>query len=99
MSELETAEAAELGPLLVRAARIVDQLIRPEQVYVCLWSHAGRQAGHIHFVVQPATTATIEAAGAHGPALQAALFREGLAPSVGEMERFAEQARALLGRT
>jgi diadenosine tetraphosphate (Ap4A) HIT family hydrolase len=63
VGELNGGEAAELGPLLQRAAAVVNELSRPEQVYVGLWSHAGRKRVHIHFVVQPATTAAIESVG------------------------------------
>jgi hypothetical protein len=35
-----------------RVSRTVQALTRADQVYVCLWSHAGWQPGHIHFVVQ-----------------------------------------------
>jgi len=40
VSELSDDEAAELGPLLLRSAAVVDELLNPEQVYTCLWSHA-----------------------------------------------------------
>ena len=63
VGELRADEAAELGPLLARTAAIVDELVQPEQVYVGLWSHAGRVRVHIHFVVQPATTEAIDAVG------------------------------------
>src|SRR3954454_11416762 len=42
VGELGDEEAAELGPLLARSAAVVDELVQPEQVYVGLWSHAGR---------------------------------------------------------
>ncbi|MGW0531441.1 HIT family protein [Streptomyces sp. NPDC003032] len=59
--ELTPEEAAESGPLLSRAAAAVRVCVEDcEQVYVCLWSHAGRTPGHLHFVVQPARTADID---------------------------------------
>jgi hemoglobin len=97
VGDLSVEESAELGPLLTRVAGVVQQLVEPEQVYVCLWSHAGRAAGHVHFVVQPATTAAIEAhGGAYGPALQAAVFEAGDAPDEAAVEAFCASARALL---
>ncbi|MGA4839525.1 HIT family protein [Streptomyces sp. G45] len=79
--ELTPAEAAELGPLLRRVSAAVRTAVDGcEQVYVCLWSHAGRVPGHVHFVVQPARTADLDRHGAYGPALQTALFAEGTPP-------------------
>jgi diadenosine tetraphosphate (Ap4A) HIT family hydrolase len=88
-------EASELGTLLRRAAEVVDQLVAPEQVYTCQWSHAGRTPGHLHWVVQPALTADIDAIGAYGPTLQVGLFERGSAPPAEAVEAFAERARAI----
>ena len=94
---LSAEESDGLGPLLTRVADVVQRLVQPEQVYVCLWSHAGRAAGHVHFVVQPATTDAIEAyGGAYGPALQTAMFEAGEAPDEIAVEAFCASARALL---
>jgi hemoglobin len=94
---LSSEEAEELGPLLTRASDVVSRLCRPEQVYVCLWSHADRQAGHVHFVVQPATSRTIsEHGGAHGPALQMEMFSRDVSPDIDAVEAFAAAARALM---
>jgi diadenosine tetraphosphate (Ap4A) HIT family hydrolase len=94
VAALDDEEAAELGPLLRRTASIVSELADPEQVYVGLWSHAGREPGHIHFVVQPATTAAIDDFGDYGPHLQALMFDRGTEPPPAEVEAFAELARA-----
>lgn len=93
VSDLTEAEAAELGPLLHGAAAVIDELLSPEQIYTCLWSHAGGQPGHIHYVVQPATSALIAQNGAYGPWLQVAMFDQGETPPIGEVEAFAERAR------
>lgn len=98
VSELQPAESAELGPLLQRAAEVVDELVAPEQVYTCLWSHASRTPVHIHFVVQPATTALIDEHEAYGPGLQLAMFQAGVEPPVDEVGRFADQARMAFAR-
>ena len=95
VGELRADEAAELGPLLARAAAVVDELVSPEQVYVGLWSHAGRVRVHVHFVVQPATTEAIEAVGAHGPALQAGMFEQGEMPDPAAVEAFCDRARTV----
>lgn len=97
-SELSDAEAAELGPLLQRSAAVVDELVSPEQVYVCLWSHAGGQPVHIHYVVQPVTADLMSQHGAHGPRLQVAMFDQGDPPPSAEVEAFAERARRSFAR-
>ena len=95
VGELTEHEAEELGPLLRRSAAIVEELIQPEQVYVGLWSHSGRKRVHIHFVVQPATTAEIEGVGGLGPLLQANMFERAQLPPADEVDLFAERARYL----
>jgi diadenosine tetraphosphate (Ap4A) HIT family hydrolase len=95
VGQLTPDEAAELGRLLQRSAAVIDALVGPEQVYTCQWSHAGRMPGHLHWVVQPATTEDIDATGAYGPGLQVRLFERGEQPPVPEVEAFAERARVL----
>ncbi|CAM5323540.1 hypothetical protein SALBM135S_07118 [Streptomyces alboniger] len=98
VQELTPAEAAEAGPLLTRAATAVRALVEDcEQVYVCLWSHAGRTPGHLHYVVQPARTADIDRhGGAYGPALQVAMFAAGEQPDAAAVRAFCARARAVL---
>ncbi|MGZ4678442.1 MAG: HIT family protein [Acidimicrobiia bacterium] len=98
VGELSAAESAELGPLLTQTAAVVDTLVSPEQVYVGLWSHAGRRRGHVHFVIQPATTDEIEALGGHGPHLQTAMFDRGELPDAGSVEAFCDRARGEFAR-
>ena len=98
LGDLQAAEAVELGPLLQRSAAIVDDLVRPEQVYVGLWSHAGRMRVHIHFVVQPATTDAIDAVGAYGPGLQAGMFDRNELPALEAVDAFSDRARAAFAR-
>jgi diadenosine tetraphosphate (Ap4A) HIT family hydrolase len=92
VADLLPGEAAELGELLTQTATAVSELIEPQQVYVCLWSHANRRAGHIHFVVQPATQEQMERFDAHGPALQVAMFESNETPPIPEVEAFASRA-------
>lgn len=95
VAELEDGEATELGPLLRRAADVVTELTGAEQVYVCLWSHAGGVPVHIHFVVQPVTSETKEKWGVLGPALQTEMFVRGEEPVPADVEAFAARARSL----
>jgi diadenosine tetraphosphate (Ap4A) HIT family hydrolase len=94
VSELREDEAIELGPLLRNASRVVDELVDADQVYVCLWSHAGGRPVHIHYVVQPATRELMAEHGSHGPGLQVAMFASGDELSRPEVEAFAERARS-----
>jgi diadenosine tetraphosphate (Ap4A) HIT family hydrolase len=94
--ELSAAEAAELGPLLKRASTVISTLSLPDQVYVCLWSHAGWQAGHVHFVLQPAWNSQQAEHSLPGPMLQADLFAANQAPDHDAVRAFAERAREML---
>ncbi|MFC8132274.1 HIT family protein [Streptomyces sp. NPDC057302] len=97
--EMSAGESAGLGPLLARVTSALRAAVggECEQVYVCLWSHAGRVPGHIHFVVQPARTADIDRHGdAYGPALQLAMFAEGTEPEPGAVEEFCARMRRAL---
>ena len=94
VSALTEAESREVGPLLRRAAAVVDELLAPDQVYVCLWSHASGAPVHIHYVVQPVSRELIERYGGQGPSLQAAMFRTAAPPPAEAVEGFAERARA-----
>ena len=94
VSALTAEEAAEVGTLLLYSAAVVDGLVEPEQVYMCLWSHAGGVPVHIHYVVQPVTRALMDEHAAHGPALQVAMFKRGPLPPEDEVALFADRARA-----
>jgi diadenosine tetraphosphate (Ap4A) HIT family hydrolase len=96
VTDLDTEEVAALGPMLARTAQVVTALTHPEQVYVALWSHAGGVPGHIHFVIQPVTSATRAAHGGnYGPTLQLAMFEANVAPDLSEVEAFAARAGRL----
>jgi diadenosine tetraphosphate (Ap4A) HIT family hydrolase len=97
VAELTEPEARELGPLLQRSAAVLDDLLAPEQVYVCLWSHAGGEPARVHYVVQPVTREQIARHGAHGPWLQATMFTSDVPPSATAREKFAGRARAAFG--
>jgi diadenosine tetraphosphate (Ap4A) HIT family hydrolase len=93
VADLSDEEAAELGPLLRQASAVASTLVRAEQVYNCLWSHAGGQPVHIHYVVQPVTREQMTDYAAHGPSLQVAMFTLGTPPAPAEVDRVCTVAR------
>lgn len=95
VADLMGGEAIALGPLLLSATQVVTELTDPEQTYVTLWSHAGGEPVHIHFVIQPITAELMEGRDAYGPMLQVAMFEAGVLPPVAEVEAFADRARPL----
>ena len=95
VADLSDDEVAELGPLLRRASAVAAQLVESEQVYNCLWSHAGGVPVHIHYVVQPVTKDQMHSLAAYGPSLQLAMFSAGVAPDPAAVDRVSERARQL----
>ena len=93
VADLTDDEARELGPLLQRASQVAGRLVGADQVYNCLWSHAGGEPVHVHYVVQPVTKAQMSQFGAHGPGLQVAMFSTGGSPDRADVERVSERAR------
>jgi ATP adenylyltransferase len=91
VADLNDEEAAEVGPLLQQASRVVSELTHPDQVYVTLWSHG---PVHIHWVVQPVTAEQVEEAGVYGPRLQVKMFDLAEPPDPVEAAAFADLARA-----
>jgi diadenosine tetraphosphate (Ap4A) HIT family hydrolase len=85
VADLTAPEAEELGPLL-----------QADQVYVCLWSHAGWSPGHVHFLVQPAWRHQAASFTAPGPTLQSEMFFANRPPDPEEVAAFCEQARTFL---
>jgi diadenosine tetraphosphate (Ap4A) HIT family hydrolase len=80
LADLDAGEVAGLGPVLASVARAVTLASSeagdsPGQVYACLWSHAQREPGHIHFVVQPVGDALMAHHDAYGPELQVRMFK------------------------
>jgi diadenosine tetraphosphate (Ap4A) HIT family hydrolase len=93
VADLSEEEAAELGPLLWRTSQVARQLVEADQVYNCLWSHAGGEPVHIHYVVQPVTKEQMSEFAACGPSLQVAMFSKGGAPDPADVERISNLAR------
>jgi len=96
VGDLDASEAAELGPLLARVAAAVQRLAAADQVYVCLWSHAGWTPGHIHFVVQPVSQSDRVRSEHPGPSLQAAMFEHGGPLDRAAAAEFASRVRQAL---
>ena len=96
VADLQSDEAGELGPLLQKASAVARDLVAADQVYNCMWSHAGGVPGHIHFVVQPVTIDQMQSFGCYGPSLQVAMFTSGAAPDPEAVEQLAQRARELL---
>jgi diadenosine tetraphosphate (Ap4A) HIT family hydrolase len=95
VAELVDSEASALGPTLRDTARVVHELAKPDQIYVCLWSHADGIPRHIHSVVQPVSSRQLEEFQAHGPALQLVMFEHDEPPDWDKARQFAERARTL----
>ena len=95
VADLTEDEATQLGPLLRRASEVAAKLAGADQVYNCLWSHAGGIPGHIHYVIQPVTRQQVSQLGVHGPNLQVAMFAAGELPDAEQVELIAERARRL----
>jgi diadenosine tetraphosphate (Ap4A) HIT family hydrolase len=93
VADLSEDEAGELGPLLRQASIVANHLVDADQVYNCLWSHAGGVPVHIHYVVQPVSKSQMSDFGVHGPNLQVAMFSNGEPPARDEVERVAALAR------
>jgi diadenosine tetraphosphate (Ap4A) HIT family hydrolase len=98
VADLTEEEAAALGRLLRQASVVAGMLVHADQVYNCLWSHAGGTPGHIHYVIQPATKAQMTEFGCHGPNLQTAMFAVGRLPDPVQVEAISEQARLAFSR-
>ena len=101
LSELNPNEVADLGPALSLVARAVGLAAsesgeEPSQVYACLWSHADRRPGHIHFVVQPVGEALMRRFDAHGPELQLRMFTADAPMDPTSMIAAADRVRAHL---
>jgi diadenosine tetraphosphate (Ap4A) HIT family hydrolase len=99
VADLSPAEAGELGPLLHQASRVASQLVDAQQVYNCLWSHAGGVPVHLHYVIQPVTRQQVTTYGRNGPALQMAMFEAGITPDARDVAAMADRARRLFARS
>jgi diadenosine tetraphosphate (Ap4A) HIT family hydrolase len=94
IADLDDAAVAEMGPLLRDAARVVEAICRPEQTYVCVWSHGKTERRHLHILVQPVTAALVaQYAGLRSEQLQVKIMTTGEPPEPEDIERFCADAR------
>ena len=94
IADLDDESAAELGPLLRSAARVVEAICRPEQTYVCVWSHGRTERRHLHILVQPVTTALVaQYGGLRSEQLQARVMATGEPPDPADVEQLCAEAR------
>ncbi len=95
-AEVTPEEAADFGPLLHLITRALGEELRPDQTYICEWSHAGWVAGHIHFVVQPAWNRDSERFEHPGPFTQVEMFRAAVRLDESEVTALCERMRRRL---
>ena len=96
VADLDDSSIAELGPVLRDTARVVEALCQPEQTYVCLWSHGPGMRKHLHFAVQPVTTAVVARYdGMRAEQLQARMLASANEPDPADVKLFCEQAREM----
>jgi diadenosine tetraphosphate (Ap4A) HIT family hydrolase len=94
VADLPDAAVAEMGPLLRAIARVVESICRPEQTYVCLWSHGDAARRHLHIAVQPVTTELVHRyGGVRSEQLQARILASGEQPADADVEAFCDEAR------
>jgi ATP adenylyltransferase len=94
VADLDDIAAAELGPLLRDAARVVETICQPEQTYVCVWSHGRAERRHLHILVQPVTSAIVaQYGGLRSEQLQAKMLKTAEPLDATEVERFCVDAR------
>ena len=94
IADLDDAAAVEMGPLLRDAARVVEAICRPEQTYVCVWSHGQTERRHLHILVQPVTTALVaQYGGLRSEQLQVKIMTTGVPPAPAAIEQFCADAR------
>jgi ATP adenylyltransferase len=94
VADLDDSAIAELGPVLRDTARVVEALCRPEQTYVCLWSHGAGARKHLHFAVQPVTTALVARyGGIRAEQLQARMLASEDEPDPADVKLFCDRAR------
>jgi len=94
--ELTEEEVRELGPLLLRVTATIKAILKPDQIYICLWSHAGWKPGHLHFVIQPSWNHLKRKHQHPGPFLQVDMFETNVLPSNKKIEAFCKKAKELI---
>jgi len=90
-------ESQEIGPLLQQVTATIRAILKPDQVYICLWSHSGWEPVHLHFVLQPSWNDFQRDHKDPGPYLQVDMLNARVYPAREEVEAFAERAREVIG--
>jgi ATP adenylyltransferase len=94
VADLDDDTAAEIGPLLRDVARVAEMICRPEQTYVCVWSHGRTERRHLHLLVQPVTSAVVaHYGGLRSEQLQARMLKTAAPLDAAEVERFCTDVR------
>jgi ATP adenylyltransferase len=94
IADLDDGAAGELGPLLRDTAAVVEAICRPEQTYVCVWSHGRTERRHLHILVQPVTAALVaQYGGLRSEQLQVRIMTTGEPPDAAAVERLCAEAR------
>jgi len=94
--ELAKEEVKDLGPLLHEVSSTIHTILRPDQIYICLWAHAGWNPGHIHFVLQPSWNHLHQKHDKPGPFLQLDMFAANELPPRDKVEEFAAKAKKIM---
>lgn len=89
-SECTQAEVREFAKLLKSVHLAMEEVFKPEHIYVSLW---GEDTPHVHFLVQPITQETKKKLKAHGPLLQAEMVETGEKPDPQQAAKAAERLK------
>ncbi len=98
IGELTAKEATDLGRVIKKASNIINKLLQPDQIYVCMWAHASWVPGHIHFVVQPAWNKLKTKHKKTGPFLQTDMYIADKYPKSKDIIAFVRKAKKLLSK-
>jgi ATP adenylyltransferase len=97
VAELSEVETHELADLMRLAAKVIDEILAPEQTYVCMWSHGPHGPRHLHWIVQPVSRDLVQLHGGKtSEELQLAMFEAQAYPDRVDIEAYCDRVRALL---
>jgi hypothetical protein len=83
----------ELGSLLRLVENAIHIILKPDQIYICQWSHGDWKPGHIHFVVQPSWNSMKKEHKMPGPYLQVDSFEADKKSPRGEIKAFVKEVK------
>jgi len=87
----------ELGLLLRSVTATIWVILKPDQIYIYLWSHAGLKPRYLHFAIQPSWNNLKRKYQHPGTFLQVDTFKVNLLPSNKKIETFCKKAKGLIG--